>query len=300
MRLRAGVDIGGTKTFAVLCAEDDPAVLATATAPTPARSGGESILDTSATLVRAVSGRIEGELVGVGVGAAGVIDPADGTVITTGNAFQGWTGTAINAGLSARLGGVPVRADNDVNAFLLGELGAAGYPKHAMAITIGTGVGGALYVDGRLLHGGPTGAGEIGHVGDFGPERCSCGRTGHLEAYASGTSLTRRYVRAGGVVVPDAGAVADAARHGDPVAIEVFEQAARHLGSAIAQAGGLLGVDLAILGGGVLRAWPLIEKPLLASLEAQPLLSGEPVTVRRSALGEAAVALGATSLLDYE
>jgi glucokinase len=298
VRLRAGVDIGGTKTFAVLRAEDDPAVLATATAPTPAKSGGESILDMAAALVRAVSGRIDGELVGVGVGAAGVIDPDDGTVITTGNAFQGWTGTPVNAGLSARLDGVPVRADNDVNTFLLGELGAAGYPKHAMAITIGTGVGGALYVDGRLLHGGPTGAGEIGHVGDFGPERCSCGRTGHLEAYASGTSMTRRYVREGGVVVPDTAAVADAARHGDPVAVEVFAQAAHHLGSAIAQAGGLLGVDLAILGGGVLRAWSLFEKPLLASLEAQPLLSGEPVTVRRSALGETAVALGATSLLD--
>jgi glucokinase len=296
VKLLAGVDIGGTKTLAVLRADDDPAVLATATAPTPAKAGGESILDTAASLVRAMSGRIDGELVGVGVGAAGVIDPADGLVVATGNAFDGWTGTAINAGLAARLDGLPVRADNDVNAFLLGELAAAGHPPHALAVTLGTGVGGALYIDGRLLHGGPTGAGEIGHIGDFGQEPCSCGRTGHLEAYASGTSLTRRYVREGGVLVPDASAVADAARHGDPVAIEVFETAARHLGSAIAQAGGLLGVDLAILGGGVLRSWPLLEKPLLASLEAQPLLSGEPVTIRRSVLGETAVAIGATRL----
>lgn len=296
MKLRAGVDIGGTKTLAVLRADDDPAVLATATAPTPAKAGGESILDMAAGLVRAVSGRIDGELIGVGVGAAGVIDPADGLVLATGNAFDGWTGTAINAGLAARLDGVPVRADNDVNAFLLGELAAAGHPSQALAVTLGTGVGGALYVDGRLLHGGPTGAGEIGHIGDFGQEPCSCGRTGHLEAYASGTSLTRRYVRAGGAVVPDASAVADAARHGDPIAIEVFEQAAHHLGSAIAQAGGLLGVDLAILGGGVLRSWSLLAKPLLASLAAQPLLSGEPVAVRRSVLGETAVAIGATRL----
>lgn len=296
MKLRAGVDIGGTKTLAVLCAADDPAVLATATAPTPAKSGGESILDTVASLVRAVSGRIEGELVGVGVGAAGVIDPDDGRVVATGNAFDGWTGTAINAGLTARLGGVEVRADNDVNAFLLGELAAAGQPRHAMAVTLGTGVGGAVYVDGRLLHGGPTGAGEIGHIGDFGPEPCSCGRTGHLEAYASGTSLARRYARDGGLLAPDAGAVADAARHGDPVAIAVFELAAHHLGSAIAQAGGLLGIDLAILGGGVLRSWSLLEKPLLASLRAQPLLSGNPVTIRRSVLGESAVAIGATRL----
>lgn len=306
-KLRAGIDIGGTKTLAVLCAEGDTTVLATATAPTPAKAGGgESILDTAAALVRAVSGRVDGELAGIGVGAAGVIDPDDGTVVATGDAFDGWAGTAINAGLAARLGEVPVRADNDVNAFLLGELGlfgapaAAGAPRHALAVTVGTGVGGALYVDGRLLHGGPTGAGEIGHIGDYGPERCSCGRTGHLEAYASGTSLTRRYVRAGGLVVPGAGAVADAALHGDPVAIEVFQQAGHHLGSAIAQAGGLLGVDLAILGGGVFRSWPLLEKPLLAAVQAQPLLSGEPVTIRRSVLGEVAVAVGATRLFDYQ
>ncbi|HEX4223158.1 MAG TPA: ROK family protein [Pseudonocardiaceae bacterium] len=296
-RLRAGVDIGGTKTLAVLCVEGETDVLATATAPTPAKAGGESILDIAAALVRAVSGRVDGEVVGIGVGAAGVIYPDDGMVVATGNAFDGWAGTAINAGLSARLDGAPVRADNDVNAFLIGELAAAGNPRHALAVTVGTGVGGALYVDGRLLHGGPTGAGEIGHVGDFGEERCSCGRTGHLEAYTSGAALTRRYARAGGVVVPDASAVADAATHGDPVAIEVFEQAGHHLGSAIAQAGGLLGIDLAIVGGGVLRAWTLLEKPLLAAVQAQPLLSGEPVTIRRSALGPVAVAIGATRLL---
>jgi glucokinase len=299
-KLRAGIDIGGTKTLAVLCAEGDTTVLATATAPTPAKAGGESILDTAAALVRAMSGRVGGELAGIGLGAAGVVDPDDGTVVAAGDAFDGWVGTAINAGLAARLGDLPVRADNDVNAFLLGELAAAGSPRHALAVTVGTGVGGALYVDGRLLHGGPTGAGEIGHIGDYGPELCSCARTGHLEAYASGTALTRRYVRAGGLVVPDAGAVADAALHGDPLAIEVFHQAARHLGGAIAQAGGLLGVDLAILGGGVLRSWPLLEKPLLAALQAQPLLSGEPVSIRRSVLGEAAVAIGATRLFDYQ
>jgi glucokinase len=158
----------------------------------------------------------------------------------------------------------------------------------------------ALYVDGRLLHGGATGAGEIGHIGDFGPAPCSCGRTGHLEAYTSGASLTRRYVRVGGAVVPDAGAVADAAIRGDAVAIEVFEQAGHHLGCAIAQAGGLLAVDLAIVGGGVLRSWPLLEKSLLAAVRAQPLLSGEPVTVRRSVLGDNAVAIGATRLFDYQ
>jgi len=303
--LRAGVDIGGSKTLAVLCAED-ATVLAEVELPTPAKAGGESILDTAAVAVRALlAGMPPTALAGVGVGAAGVIDPDSGLVVATGSLFAGWAGTAIDAGLSARLGGVEVRAENDVNAFLLGELAAAGQPRNALAVALGTGVGGALWVDGRLLHGGATGAGEIGHIGDFGAEPCSCGQRGHLEAYASGESLARRYAK--GTVstnaptsTSDASRVAEAARRGDPIAVEVFEQAGRCLGTAIAQAGGLLGIDIAILGGGVLRSWPLLEKAVLGAVEAQPLLSGRPVTVRRSELGARAVAIRAAGLVPLD
>jgi glucokinase len=313
--MRAGVDVGASKTLAVLCA-DDGTVLREAQRPTPAGDGGKVILDTAAAVVRTLLGETPvTELAGVGVGAAGVIEPESGLVLATGNLFTGWAGTAINAGLAARLGGVPVRAENDVNGFLFGELaalgkpstggepaacgerGAAGPPRNALAVALGTGVGGALWVDGRLLHGGATGAGEIGHIGDFGQELCSCGQRGHLEAYASGKSLARRYAQATGAAPLTAAQVATAARSGDPAAIEVFEQAGRCLGTAIAQAGGLLGVDIAILGGGVLRSWPLLEKALLRAVRAQPLLSGEPVIVHRSRLGSRAVAIGAAGLI---
>lgn len=295
--LWAGVDIGGSKTLVVLC-DADGAVAAEGVAPTPARAGGESILDTAASLVRSLLASVAGgRLRGVGVGAAGLIDPADGLVVTTGDSFDGWTGTRINPGLSARLDGAAVAAENDVNAFLLGELAQSEVdrPSHALAVTLGTGVGGALLVDGRLLHGGGAGAGEIGHVGDFGDEPCTCGQRGHLEAYASGRSLSRRYAARTGVTVSGA-SVAAAARSGDVNALAVFEDAGRHLGAAISHTGGLLGIDLAILGGSVLDSWPLLEKPVLAVLADRPLLTGRPVRLRLSRLGANAVALGATVL----
>ncbi|GAA4658431.1 MULTISPECIES: ROK family protein [Amycolatopsis] len=284
-RFWAGLDIGGSKTLAVLCDERGE-VVAEAVRPTPATEGGESILDIAAGLVRSFGVTPAG----IGVGAAGVVDPNTGTVLATGDSFTGWAGTAINAGLSARLG-VPARAENDVRAFLLGE--AAGL-RNALGVTLGTGVGGALLVDGRLLRG--RGAGEIGHVGAFGDEPCSCGQRGHLEAYASGRSLSRRYAARTGASLT-AQEIAAAAEAGDAVAAAVYEEAGRHLGSAVAQAGGLLGLDLAILGGSVVASWPLLEKAVLRALEAQPLLSGTPVRIRLSRLGSRAVALGAVRLV---
>ncbi|MCU1684726.1 MAG: Glucokinase [Amycolatopsis sp.] len=292
--LWAGVDIGASKTLVVLC-DDGGVEVADAAVPTDAaHSGGESILDTAAQLIaQLVAGA---ELSGVGVGAAGVIDDIAGLVVATGDSFTGWAGTAINAGLSARLGGVPVRADNDVNALLLGELSESGDVRQALGITLGTGVGGALLVDGRLLHGEGNTAGEIGHIGRFGDAPCTCGQRGHLEAYASGRSLSRRYTEATGRNL-SAADVAAAASAGDVDAAAVYEEAGRYLGVTIAQTGGLLGLGLAILGGSVTRSWPLLEKSVQRALDEQPLLSGNPVTVRLSRLGAKAVALGAIELV---
>jgi len=299
VRLRAGVDIGATKTFVVLSDEEDGR-LAEAEAPTPARRGGDAILDTAAGLVRRVLAEVganPAELTGVGVGAAGVIS-SGGMVAAAGDAFSGWVGTKIDLELSRRLDRVPVRSENDVTAFLRAELGELGAdrPRHALAVAVGTGVGGALLVDGRLLRGGGAGAGEIGHIGDFGDERCSCGRRGHLEAYAGGRALTRRYAAATGRQW-SAERVASSALTGDPVAGAVFERAGRCLGTAIGQATGLLGIDLVILGGRVVRSWELLERPLLAALRHHPLVSGRSVAIRLSELGERAVALGALALV---
>ncbi|MBB4688942.1 ROK family protein [Amycolatopsis jiangsuensis] len=286
------MDIGATKTLVVLC-DTEGRELASASAPSEAHHGGAAILDRAAALVSSlVPDRCA--LTGVGVGAAGVVDPADGTIVVTGDSFTGWAGTAVNAELSARLDGVPVRTENDVNAFLLGELSTT--DRHLLGVALGTGVGGALYVDGRLLHGGGTGAGEIGHLGRFGPAPCTCGRIGHLEAYASGRSLARRYAEATGRDLP-AETVAAAAHDGDPEAGAVFEDAGRFLGEAIAHAAGLLGIAGAVVGGSVTGSWSLLEKPLRQALAEQPLLSGAPVEVRLSRNGPKAVARGAATLV---
>jgi glucokinase len=297
--LRAGVDIGATKTLVVL-RDDADGLLAEAETATPARRGGDAIMDTAAELVRGVLAEVGANpaaLTGVGVGAAGVIS-AGGMVTAAGDSFSGWVGTKIDLELSRRLDRVPVRSENDVTAFLRAELGELGAdrPRHALAVAVGTGVGGALLVDGRLLRGGGAGAGEIGHIGDFGDEPCSCGRRGHLEAYAGGRALTRRYAAATSRQW-SAERVASSALGGDPVAMAVFERAGRCLGMAIGQATGLLGIDLAILGGGVVRSWQLLERPLLEALRQHPLVSGRSVAIRLSELGERAVALGAVALV---
>ena len=289
--VRAGVDIGGTKTLVVVC-DEDGRELGSTSAPSQAHRGGAAILDRVAELVGSLVPE-DAVLAGVGVGAAGVVDPVTGTVLVTGDSFTGWAGTPVNAELSARLGGVPVRTVNDVDGFLLGELLPG--ERNVLGVAVGTGVGGALFVDGRLLYGGSTGAGEIGHVGRYGEERCTCGQIGHLEAYASGRALARRYAEATGRTLA-AEAVAAAALAGDHAAQTVFTDAGRFLGQAIAHAAGLLGVATCVLGGSVVKSWALLEKPVREALEERPLLSGKPVSVRLSRNGEKAVALGAAGL----
>ncbi|HWD01368.1 MAG TPA: ROK family protein [Amycolatopsis sp.] len=286
----AGVDIGGSKTLVVVC-DDEGRELASASTDTGAHLGGQAILDRAAALVTSLVPA--SELAGVGVGAAGVVDPETGTIVVTGDSFTGWAGTAVNAGLSTRLGGVRVTTENDVNAFLLGELAPS--DRHVLGVALGTGVGGALYVDGRLLHGGGTGAGEIGHVGTYGPAPCTCGQAGHLEAYASGRALARRYALATGRELR-AEAVAEAALRGDEAALTVFTDAGRFLGEAITHACGLLGIATAVVGGSVTNSWALLDPPMRAALLAQPLLSGSPVEVRLARGGAKAVALGAVAL----
>lgn len=289
--LRAGVDIGGTKTLVVVC-DEDGRELGSTSAPSESHRGGAAILDRAAELVSSLVPD-HAALAGVGVGAAGVVDPVTGTVLVTGDSFTGWAGTPVNAELSARLGGVPVRTVNDVDGFLLGELLPG--ERNVLGVAVGTGVGGALFVDGRLLYGGATGAGEIGHVGRYGEERCTCGQIGHLEAYAAGRALARRYAEATGRTLT-AEAVATEALAGDQAAQAVFADAGRFLGQAVADAAGLLGVATCVLGGSVVKSWALLEKPVREALKERPLLSGKPVSVRLSRHGEKSVALGAASL----
>lgn len=201
-----GVDLGGTKTAAGVV-DSTGVVLMSETIPTLNRAGGEAILDATSALIAGLVERAAdaGHTVsGVGVGSAGVIDAASGTVVSATDAILGWAGTALAAGLSARLG-LDVRAVNDVHAHALGEawLGAAAGSSSSLMVAFGTGVGGSFVLDGTPVLGHRFVGGHVGHFAspyatfDGVPLACVCGSAGHVEAIASGPAIHESYLRLG-------------------------------------------------------------------------------------------------------
>lgn len=249
--------------------------------------------DAAAALALDVAGRAGHELVAVGVGAAGVIDHETGVVRAASATFVDWAGFALADELAARLG-VPVRVENDVNSFLLGEAArSAPDEQDVLGVMLGTGVGGAVVLAGELRHGPSGAAGEIGHTPGYSALVCTCGQVGHLETLASGTSIGRRYAERTGDDVLDARVVADRARSGDAEAVAVFAAAGRALALACASAATLLDLPRAIVGGGVTQAWDLLAPAIENTLRTDAPVSGLPLTITRATLGSDAVALGA-------
>jgi glucokinase len=293
--LVAGVDIGGTKTVVVLC-DRRGEVIAEAAEPTPAREGGPAMAETARRLVDRLARDSGAGLAAVGAGVAGVVDPVSGRIVAASDSFTGWAGFPLGEWLAEALS-VPVTVDNDVNAFLAGELalGAARGLRDVVGITLGTGVGGAIAIEGRV-HGGPRGAaGEIGHTPGYSQDLCTCGQRGHLETVVSGRSIVSRYAARTGRVVASAKEVAGLAHEGDQAALEVFRQGGHALGLAVATATNLLDVEAVVVGGGVRAAWDLLEPGLDAALADNAPVSGYPVAVRPSQLRHCAVALGAAA-----
>ncbi|MFD7310312.1 ROK family protein [Promicromonospora sp. NPDC059942] len=307
-RPTAGVDIGGTKIKAAVVTPDGE-VLASATAPTP--SGGAAMLDVAADLVARATASAGVPVAAVGVGAAGVVDPVTGEVLAASDSFVDWVGTNLRSGLAARTG-LPVTVANDVDSFLVGEAtwGAVRGVRSAAGIALGTGVGGALWLDGTLYRGAGA-AGEIGHMPGFGDARCTCGQRGHLETLASGRSVERRYaevVGAGSAAAdgggPDGGGpggvraaeIEARARAGDEAALRVLADAGLAVGSAVLVLAALLDVGHVVVGGGLAHAWDLLEPAIRARLDDEPPVSGHTVEVRRAVLGGDATVVGAAAL----
>ena len=293
------VDLGGTKITVGLVDRCGTLHAESHTGPTPAQQGPEAVLDAVASLAGYVIANAPGPVVGVGVGAAGVIDPTRGLVVSSTDAFRDWPGTDIQRGLGRRLGR-PVVVVNDVTAHATGESwrGAGRGATLMLMITVGTGVGAAIAIDGRVLSGRHHMSGEIGHAPVRGADhlRCGCGRYGHLEAIASGPALVRHHQALGGAPRPDARAVIADAERGDALATRAVTDAARALGTALAAAATTLDPDVIVLGGGLTGAGPLwwdtVERSLRAEL-VEPLAD---VPLRRSDLGPDAALVGAARL----
>lgn len=292
--LFAGVDIGGTTTQVVLC-DDELTVLDRAETATPAADGGPAMMRAALDALGPLLGRTPGRLTGAGVGAAGVVDSAAGRILVASDSFRGWAGFPVAATVTDALG-VPAFLDNDVNAFLYGEVsgGAVRGERDVLGITLGTGVGGALWADGRLFAGPHGAAGEIGHIPGFGDLPCSCGGRGHLETLASARSIVARYAERTGRRL-GAREVAEAAGLGDEDALAVYRAAGAGIARAIVMTAGVVDITTVVVGGGVSGAWPLLEPLVRAQLAAEPPVSGHPVRLVRAALGSDAVPVGAAA-----
>lgn len=290
-----GIDIGGIGTKVSLL-DSDGTLLGHDRAPTP--RGGAAMAETAAQLGLDLARTHRRTVVAAGAGVAGVVD--DGVIVAASSSFSGWIGFPVRAAFEERLQ-VPVEVDNDVNAFLVGEvrLGAARGARDALGIALGTGVGGALWLDGELYHGPRGAAGEIGHMPGFGEEPCTCGQKGHLETLASGRGIAHRYAALGGApLTQGAQEVATRARAGDDLAVRVFHEAGAGVARAALVVAAVLDVVDVVVGGGVAEAADLLTPGIEQLIAAEPPVSGRPMEVSFATLGPAAASVGAATMAE--
>ncbi len=267
-----GVDIGGT-TIKMSLFEMTGHMVDKWEIPTNTSDHGSSILDDVAAVIegRLVSDGISKEDVeGIGIGVPGPV-VEDSVVVCCVN--LGWGRVDVAKELSEKTG-LKVRVGNDANVAALGEMwqgGGKGY-KNVIMITLGTGVGGGIIIDGKIINGSNGAGGEIGHVfvDEAEEEKCGCGKCGCLEQYASATGIVRLAKRALAADGRDsalrsvenlsAKAVADAAKAGDALALEVLEKMGKSLGTALANAACIVDPEVFVIGGGVSKAGTIITE----------------------------------------
>ena len=294
-----GVDIGGTKIAAALVGSDGQ-VTHRSQCPTPVERGAEAILATVVELVEALRAT-RTEITALGVGSAGQVDSESGMVVDANENLPGFRGLALRDYLQDALD-LPVVVENDVKAAALAEarLGAGRGAQQMLLVMVGTGIGGALIVNGQIYRGAANIAGEIGHI-PFMPvegRRCACGRPGCIEAYAAGRAISDIYAQSGhsdqGI---DVRTIAERARAGEELARSVLNQAGYALGLTL---GGLLNTlnpDTLVLGGGVLHSEELFLDPLTRGMSEQALPRMlEACKLRRMELAHDAVLIGASLL----
>ena len=264
--LAVGVDVGGTFAKIALVTPGGDVVRSVSIPTEPHRAPVEFV----GRVVAALKGWRYASL---GLGLAGGLDAETGTLLFAPN-LKRWIGYSFKREFERRLK-VRTIADNDANVAVWGgySVGLRKKPRCVVGVTLGTGVGGGLIVDGRLHRGATGGAGEIGHqIISINGLLCRCGRRGCLEAYA-GTyglqRLARRLMRRRpSPLTPKA--LADAAHAGEPGARKVWREAGTSLGIGLANAVMLLNPDAVILLGGVARAGDLILDPVRRVFDAQP------------------------------
>jgi glucokinase len=283
MRYLVGVDIGGTNIVVGTVAEDGSAVLGVGQAPTLPEEGPQAVVGRIARLVQGSiaeaqrsAGVSRDRIAGVGIGSPGPLDRERGVVLLTPN--LGWRDLPLRD-LVSEATGLPASLDNDANCAIYGEwwAGAARGSKFVVGLTIGTGIGGGIVIDGKLYYGTSGVAGEVGHTTiDSTGRRCKCGNYGCLEAYASGPAIAARAIegietgaesdlpaRVGGDLDRiTAQTVYEAAKAGDEYALEIVRDTAKFLGAGVGNLVNIFNPDTVVIVGGVTMAGDQLFVPL--------------------------------------
>jgi glucokinase len=313
------LDLGGTRIRAALILPDG-AVAAREEQPTGAERGPEAVIADIIALLKGVRDQatagVRAELAGIGIAAPGPLDPASGRIRDTPNlgaAFQG----AELAGPVGRALGLPTALERDTNVALLGEcaFGAAAGTRHAIYLTVSTGVGGAVLIDGTVLGGADGLAGELGHmVVQLDGPLCGCGGRGHLEALASGTAIARaaaelvadgaapglaRLAAAAPDGELDARDIADAEDAGDPDAARIMARVRTGFAAAMVSLVNVFNPEIIVVGGSVAHGQgERLLGPARARVAAEAFrVQADRVRIVPAALGDDVGLVGALGLV---
>jgi glucokinase len=316
MSLRGGLDLGGTKIEAIVV-DDSQAILGQARRLTPTSGGPAAVVsELAATMREAVSaaGVEMSALAGAGVGAPGEVDAAAGTLARAGN-LPGWEGVYPLAAELAKDLSIPAHIGNDVRVAVEAErvLGVGRTYDSFLGVWWGTGVGGALVLDGKLWLGRGS-AGELGHVViKLGGRRCPCGRRGCVEAYAGRAAMERTARKAEDAGTKTklfaimkkrqrerltSGVWAAALEEEDKLARNLIDEAVEALGAGVASVQNVVDVDAVIVGGGLgtRLGQPFVER-IAAAAQPHLFVDDRPPAFVLTALGDNGGALGAALLV---
>jgi glucokinase len=296
------VDIGGTK-IAVGAIDGDGKVLAREESATSAQDGFDAAMGRISSMLRSVSSRAGAQLHGIGIGCTGPVDPYSGQIGTV-DFLPGWQGCNPVQTLAARFQ-LSVVMENDADAAVLGESRwGAGRTAHALIyVTIGTGIGGGIVLNGSLYRGAKGTHPEIGHhVIDPAGALCFCGARGCWEVLARGPAMEERVRSAAPPEYPHrdtltAKDICFLARRGDPVALDEIARESRYLGVGVANLVTLFAPDLIVLGGGVMNGADLFLPTIRQYVrESCKLIEPHSVQVVTSSLGVDAALIGAAAV----
>jgi glucokinase len=303
LEVYVGIDIGGTKIAGGVVTADGETV-ATTQRQTPIKDGGKKILEESIELAKElIAGEKENSITAVGIGAGGQIDSTNGVVFSATDVIPGWAGLEIALSFKTDLG-IPAFVDNDVNALAMGEyrFGAAKGLATVVFLALGTGVGGALLLDGKIHSGAHWSGGEFGHIlltmenqsrWDLG------GHSGTLESYVSGNGLVEtwkeltgdRHTKLQGTEIAELALVKE-----DKAALKAIEATGKYLGFGLVTLANALDPDMIVIGGGLASLGDLLLDPARQILKEKALPGPATCKVETASLGKDASIVGAATL----